>query len=85
MPWCEECSRFLTPTSMGEGGECPSCGRVVTAPAGAADGVLDEPAEGPEVPEAPEVPWHFKLLVLATILYLGYRAVQGVAWIVGKL
>jgi hypothetical protein len=31
MPWCEDCDRFLTSTSMGEGGECPSCGRVLTA------------------------------------------------------
>jgi hypothetical protein len=23
------------------------------------------------------VPWHFKLLVLATVLYLGFRAWQG--------
>ena len=74
MPWCEECSRFLTPTSMGAGGECPSCGRVVAG--GEMAGVtVDEP----------EVPWHFKLLVLATILYLAYRAVQGAMWVVGKL
>ena len=32
MPWCEECSRFLNPTSMGAGGECPTCGRVLVAP-----------------------------------------------------
>ncbi|MGQ0519704.1 MAG: hypothetical protein ACT4PX_00965 [Actinomycetota bacterium] len=70
MPWCEECSRFLTPTSMGTAGECPGCGRVLTDAAG-----TDEP----------EVPWHFKLLVLATVLYLGWRAVQGVVWLVGRL
>lgn len=28
-----------------------------------------------------KAPWHFKLLVVATVLYLGFRAVQGVAWI----
>lgn len=82
MPWCEECSRFLTPTSMGEGGECPSCGRVVTA-------VLEDepvdPGTGGDGADQPEVPWHFKLLVLATILYLLYRAVQGVAWLAGRL
>ena len=79
MPWCEECSRFLTPTSMGEGGECPRCGRVIAA-------VDDEPADpGHDAVDQPEVPWHFKLLVLATVLYLGWRAVQGVAWLVGRL
>ena len=71
MPWCEACSRFLTPTSLGPGGECPACGRVVTAP---------EATEDP-----PSVPWHFKLLVIATVLYLAFRAVQGVAWVVGRL
>lgn len=29
MPWCEDCARFLNPPSMGAGGECPSCGRVI--------------------------------------------------------
>ena len=33
MPWCEDCSRFWNPTSMGVGGECPTCGRVIAAPA----------------------------------------------------
>jgi hypothetical protein len=32
MPWCDDCSKFWNPSSMGPGGECPSCGRVV-APA----------------------------------------------------
>ena len=32
----------------------------------------------------PQAPWHFKLLVVATVLYLGYRAVQGVAWLVDR-
>lgn len=71
MPWCEECSRYLTPTSVGAGGECPGCGRVVLGPE--------------EGTEDPTVPWHFKLLVLATVLYLGWRAWQGVAWLIGRL
>ena len=78
MPWCDDCSRFLTPTSMGPGGECPSCGRVVAV-------AEPEGAEGAEAVEGPPVPWHFKLLVLATVLYLGWRLVQGVAWVVGHL
>ena len=34
--------------------------------------------------ELPPVPWHFKLLVLATVVYLGWRAVQGAAWLIGR-
>lgn len=85
MPWCEECSRFLTPTSLGAGGECPSCGRVVAFAgddhAGAAGG---HGAHG-EGSDEPRAPWHFKLLVVATVLYLAYRGVQGVAWVAGRL
>ena len=65
MPWCDECNRYLTPTSMGKGGECPSCARVIA--------------------EAPKAPWHFKLLVVATVLYLGFRAYQGVAWLIDRV
>ena len=28
------------------------------------------------------VPWHFKLMIVATVVYLGYRAYQGVGWLV---
>jgi uncharacterized paraquat-inducible protein A len=30
-------------------------------------------------------PWHFKLLVVAMVIYLGYRLIQGIAWVVGKI
>jgi uncharacterized paraquat-inducible protein A len=28
------------------------------------------------------VPWHFKLLLAATVIYLGYRTYQGIGWLV---
>ena len=31
------------------------------------------------------VPWHFKLLVVATVAYLGWRAAQGVVWLIQRL
>ena len=70
MPWCETCSRYWTPSSLRPGGECPACGSTVR-----------------EVAEhaAPPVPWHFKLLLVALVLYLGYRAVQGVVWLAHHL
>ena len=71
MPWCEECDRFVTPTSLGDGGACPRCGQAVDAVTARED----------ELP----VPWHFKLLLAATVLYLGWRAVQGVAWVVAHV
>jgi hypothetical protein len=35
--------------------------------------------------ERRKVPWHFKLLVLATAVYLGWRAYQGIGWLVHHL
>ncbi|HET9689783.1 MAG TPA: hypothetical protein VFP61_01420 [Acidimicrobiales bacterium] len=32
MPWCEGCSKFWNPPSMGAHGECPTCGTVIAAP-----------------------------------------------------
>jgi len=32
----------------------------------------------------PKAPWHFKLLLAGVVLYLGFRGVQGVAWIVDR-
>ncbi|MEY2471778.1 MAG: hypothetical protein QOK28_1107 [Actinomycetota bacterium] len=64
MPWCDECARFFNPPSLGKGGECPTCGRVIG--------------------EAPAAPWHFKVLIGASVVYLGFRAVQGIEWLVHR-
>ena len=32
MPWCDQCSRYLTPTSLQTDGSCPSCQTVVAEP-----------------------------------------------------
>ena len=64
MPWCEDCTRFWTPTSMEAGGKCPSCGRVIA-----------------DLKDEPRVPWHFKLMLVALTIYLGWRAWQGIAWL----
>jgi hypothetical protein len=34
-------------------------------------------------PERLRVPWHFWLLVAALVVYLGWRLVQGVGWLLG--
>ncbi len=80
MPWCDDCARFWNPSSMGEAGQCPTCGRVITK-------VAPPPAEAEtgETAEAPRAPWHFKLMVVALVIYLGYRAVQGVMWLAAHL
>ena len=77
MPWCEDCSRFLTPTSMGADGSCPSCGRVLEAGETVATKTDPRPRAG--------APWHFWLLVIAVCAYLGWRLIQGLAWLLGAL
>ena len=74
MPWCEDCARFWNPSSMGEGGCCPTCGRTI---AGSASGASEVKTD-----EGPAAPWHFKLLMVALVIYLGYRAFQGVEWVI---
>ena len=53
---------------MNVDGSCPACGRVLVEPAAEAD--------------VPRAPWHFKLLVAAVIVYLAWRVIQMVGWIV---
>jgi hypothetical protein len=65
MPWCEDCARYLTPTSLGPDGTCPTCQRQLADPK-----------------KAPRVPWHFWLLLIALVLYLGWRLVQGIDWVI---
>ena len=76
-------------------GRCPSCGTPLsvnappdkdTSPDGASR------AGGPPVerPDAegqgrPKAPWLFTLLLIALVLYLGFRAYQGVFWVVHHL
>ena len=64
MPFCEHCAQFWSPNSMPVTGMCPSCGRQIATPQ--------------EIQEAAEykAPWHFKLMVVALVIYLGWRFVQ---------
>lgn len=68
MPWCATCDRFFNPNSLQADGSCPTCGTVVGEPR-----MADASAGG--------APWHFKLLVAATAVYLSWRLIQGIAWV----
>jgi len=64
------------PDGAEPGGEsrdrCPMCGSVV------------EPAEGTGDEEQTHVkaPWHFKVLLVGSVLYLAYRLYQGIGWLI---
>ena len=72
MPWCDECSRFWNPNSMPADGTCPSCGAALGAAAGVG---------GAEATEY-KAPWHFWVFVGAAVVYLSWRVIQMVGWLV---
>lgn len=69
MPFCEPCHRFFNPNTLNADGTCPTCGTQLAEPRPI--GVR-------------AVPWHFWLLLAALAIYLGWRAVEGVMWLVGR-
>jgi hypothetical protein len=90
VPWCPTCDRFLSPPTVTPEGTCPQCGRPVepgrARPPGDGSG---QPGSGPEgapaaEEELPPVPRHLKILGAAMVVYLGYRFLQGVEWIVHR-
>jgi hypothetical protein len=36
------------------------------------------------IPDLEPIPWHLKLLAAAVALYLGWRALQGIEWLVHR-
>ncbi|MDZ7733527.1 MAG: hypothetical protein U5R31_10920 [Acidimicrobiia bacterium] len=66
MPWCEPCSHYYAPNTLLEDGDCPQCGEHIA-----------DPHE-----EDIKVPWHFWLLLTAASIYLVWRIVQMIGWVV---
>ena len=80
MPWCEECSKYMTPSSMKEDGTCPSCGKPVEEPEiqstiTAKNVNVKDLAKGDDGKDG-KAPWHFKLLLAILAVYLGWRFYQ---------
>jgi hypothetical protein len=59
---------------------CESCNRVVDEDEVTTEGACPS-CEAP-LEERRPVPWHFKFLLWATVIYLGYRSYQGIAWLI---
>ena len=81
MPWCTQCDRFLSPSTVRPDGTCPTCGRTVDAGEVATAG--SEARAEPTEEALPPIPWHLKLLALAIVIYLSYRLYQGIVWVLG--
>jgi hypothetical protein len=68
MPWCDTCDAYRAPTALGADGRCMTCNESVDS----SDLGVAAPAKAP---------WHFWLMVLALVLYLGWRLIQGGIWV----
>ncbi len=90
MPWCDACDRFLSPSTVTTEGTCPRCGRPVD-PGRAARVATDDldasgdAGSGDETKRRREIPWHVKAVLGVFAIYLGYRAFQGLEWLVDQL
>lgn len=62
---------------------CEPCGRFYSPNTLSSDGTCPNSHHVADPQEATKVPWHFWLLLIALAIYLGWRVVQGVLWIVG--
>jgi len=81
VPWCEECAKYWAPSAMRPDGTCPRCGVLIESTGAASTAKtldLRSLARSTDTGGAEEekAPWHFKLLVVALIGYLGWRLVD---------
>jgi uncharacterized paraquat-inducible protein A len=61
---------------------CEECDQLVEEEELSEDGEC--PACGTVLAEQERrpVPWYFKFMIVASVIYLGYRAFQGITWVV---
>jgi hypothetical protein len=82
VPWCASCDRFYNPNTLNTDGTCPAGHQVASTPA---EGAGEAPPEKLRRFSDEPAPWHFKVLVAATAVYLGWRALQGLDWVAHHL
>ena len=59
---------------------CEQCDQRVETAELTHEGTCPECGTGPL--EHRKSPWYFKFMLVASVIYLGYRAFQGVTWVV---
>ena len=78
MPWCVSCNKFLTPSTVRTDGTCPRCGKTVER------GLIPGMTRAADEDAAPGIPWHLKLLGAALAVYLGFRFLQLIDWVLHR-
>ncbi len=87
---CPQCgSHIAQPSSLrrarqGRGSSADAMA-VRSDRARATDAATAAAGDGDDSDERLKTPWHFKVLVVALIIYLAWRAFQGVAWLTHHL
>jgi hypothetical protein len=83
MPWCEACAHYWAPSAMSQDGACPTCGEVLAEQRPITDRTITAKnvdvrklAAGEDGDTDVQAPWHFKLLMVLLVLYLGWRIVD---------
>ena len=70
---------------MQPNGACPSCGRVLATMgmirAEARTLGLEDPTVNHKPDGTAKAPWHIKLMIVCLVIYLTWRLVQGIAWL----
>ena len=75
--WCDHCNRLARRVDlrMDKGGalRCPHCG----------ESLIERDADPTALPQedAPKAPWHFKVLLVGTVIYLIYRLIWFILWV----
>ena len=64
MPWCDPCDLYVEPNAVDADHTCPTCHNKVDS-------------TDVKTPNPTKVPWHFWLMVIALVAYLGWRLIQG--------
>jgi len=68
--FCKQCNKWREPNGLLADGSCPRCGTQLDEHAPPVSAEV-------EAQTATHIPWHFWVMVAATVLYLGWRVIEG--------
>ena len=83
MPWCDTCSLYHAHDALGEGRACPDCGDVMSESNDPTRGALPEDEETRTVGQS--APWHFWIVVVALVIYIAWRVIVGIGWLIERI
>ena len=76
VPWCDPCDRFYNPNTLLVDGSCPRCNTRLDGDHESHDAHDDAPSV------SATIPWHFWVVLALVAAYLGWRVIDGIAWVI---